>query len=207
MSVYLSAKLYMLTHVLATGAAAACPTVCPNPSRVGATTSSFLPFVTGVVVRLTLVPAAFLSAASRSLNAFASSSSRCLSYPKRLTRSSSSRAFRCAASKSIAVVAFFAPSLDTFPPTAVGAVDEDRRGPAAGRVLPAGAPHREEEVVVRAAGVVVRFPEPMEGGAEGFEAEVGAFGAGFSLFQVEKKSSPSFVGVFAFKGVSSSPSI
>jgi hypothetical protein len=50
------------------------------------------------------------------LIAFASSSSRSLSYPSRLIRSSSSIALRCASSKLMLVVAFFAPSLETLAP-------------------------------------------------------------------------------------------
>ena len=153
-----------MTHDLATGAEA-CPTVCPNPNRVGATTSSFLPFaVTGVGVRDTLTPFAFFSAASRSRTARASSSSRCLSYPRRLTRCSSSTALRCASSKLIEVMAFFAPNFDTLPPIWVDVVLADSRDTWAGRAGLAGLERSAEEVTVRAAGA----------GAGGLEAAGGA---------------------------------
>ena len=71
-----------------------------------------------------------------------------------------------------------------------------------GRAAPVGVPRSEEEVVVRAAAALF----PIEGGAVAF-GTVDIFGAGFSLSHVEKKSSPSFVGVFTLRGVNSSPSI
>ena len=187
----------------------AAPAVCPKPRRAGATFSSFLELdpLTGVLVLLTRSPAAaafLFSSASLSLIFLASSSSLILSYPNRLTLSSSSRALRWASSKLIPPTAFFAPSLDDLG-AAPAVVEVDSRDETAGRAEPGVAPaRRADEVTVRDAGLA-----PMDGGGA---ADLGAVEAaaafGFSLSHVEKKSSAgSGLGVAVPRGVSSSPSM
>lgn len=132
------------THAFGAAAVGAAPRVWPKPSLAGAGTLSFatgpLP-LTGVLLPLAAAEAeadAFLlSSSCLALIAFASSSSRSLSYPSRLIRSSSSMALRCASSKLMLVVAFFAPSLDTLAPPPIPPLEvfELSRVAVAGRLV------------------------------------------------------------------------
>lgn len=146
---------------------------------------------------------------SASFRARSSSSSRCLSYPSCLIRSASSAALRSASTKSMGVIAFFAPrppSLDFFcglevADEPIADVDDVRRvAPSLGVPLVEVLELDRIELDVAAREVTGR---PITGGDMGAEVEVTFGEAGFSH---EEKKSSSPCAVSALAGDASTPS-